>query len=500
MSSRVARNSFANLLGALLPALVALATIPFIVSRLGESSYGVLTLVTAIVGYFAVLDLNLTSGSVKYVAQYHAVGRSTELDQVITFGGLVYMAIGLLGCLAIAVFADPLASRLFKVPEQLIAVTVATLKLAAIGFFFGQMQSYLHSIPQSLQRYDISATLESCFGVLVPLLTVAILWLGHGLFEIVLLRVALSIANVATLIAVIRRLLPSFRFKLPSRSIIRSLASFSGYAYLSRLAAITYAEGDKLIIGATAGMAALTYYVVPFTLMNRVFAMSYRLGGVIYPLASELQSKNEMARLKDVYFAATRYIFFLNSLIALLATLFAVETLHYWMGPEFARQGSLILAIVAIASLVDSTTNLPSLVNDGLGRPRVTGLFAIARALLGLTLIYVLVTSFGILGAAIGHLVASCVVAIAFLVYVHRYSIPYSLFELFRSSYLCTLPALLCLFLVGSLLKPERLGFAALTIGACAITVLYALYGYRYVLAAGDRGAIGAYLRRKFAT
>lgn len=500
MSARVARNSAANLLGALLPALVALATIPFIVSRLGEASYGVLALVTAIVGYFAVLDLNLTSGSVKYVAQYHAVGRNTELNQVITFGAVVYLGIGVGGCLLIAVFAELLATRLFNVPDHLVAVTESTLKLAAIGFVFGQMQSYLHSIPQSLQRYDISAALEASFGILVPVLSVAVLWLGYGLFEIVLLRVAVSIVNVTALAIVVRKLLPSFRFATPSRSIVRQLASFSGFAYLSRLAAITYAEGDKLIIGATAGVAALTYYVVPFTLMNRLFAMSYRLGGVIYPLASELQSRNEMARLKDVYFSATRYVFFVNALIVLLATLLAHEILFYWMGPEFARQGSLILSIVAIASLVDSTTNLPSLVNDGLGRPKVTGLFAVGRALLGLAVIYGLVTRFGILGAAIGHLIASCVVATAFLVYVHKRSIPFSLVELFRRSYVCTLPALFGLFVAGSLLKPEKLSLAALLITAGTVAILYALYGYRYVLATDHRSAIGAFVRRKLAT
>src|SRR5205823_4386053 len=67
MKLSLVRNAFSNLLGAVIPALVALATVPLVVKGLGDASYGVYSLVTAIVGYFAVLDINVTAGSVKYI-------------------------------------------------------------------------------------------------------------------------------------------------------------------------------------------------------------------------------------------------------------------------------------------------------------------------------------------------------------------------------------------------------------------------------------------------
>ena len=62
MKLRLASNAMANLLGALVPSLVALATVPLVVRGLGDASYGVYSLVTAIVGYFAVIDINVTAG------------------------------------------------------------------------------------------------------------------------------------------------------------------------------------------------------------------------------------------------------------------------------------------------------------------------------------------------------------------------------------------------------------------------------------------------------
>ena len=50
MNLSLVRNAFSNLLGAVIPALVALGTVPLVVRGLGDASYGVYSLVTAIVG------------------------------------------------------------------------------------------------------------------------------------------------------------------------------------------------------------------------------------------------------------------------------------------------------------------------------------------------------------------------------------------------------------------------------------------------------------------
>lgn len=62
MRTAVLRNSFANFLGGALPALITIATLPIIVSGLGEATYGIFALIVAIVGYFAIIDINITAG------------------------------------------------------------------------------------------------------------------------------------------------------------------------------------------------------------------------------------------------------------------------------------------------------------------------------------------------------------------------------------------------------------------------------------------------------
>jgi O-antigen/teichoic acid export membrane protein len=491
------RNSVSNLLGAAWPAIVALVSVPFIVARLGAVDYGILSMVIAVVGYFALLDLNVTSGSVKYVAQYRASGSMSELSQVVTFGAITYLVIGLAGAMAIYLGAGWLSRQLFNVPAALLPLARRTLELAAAGFFFGQIQVYLVSLPQSLQRFDVSAVIEAAFGTLVPLSTVLVLALGYGLVEIVLTRVVLSALHVGVAFLASRRLMPGHRLTPPTRAVVRKLVSFSAFASLSRIASAVHTHADKLIIGAVVGMAGLTYYVIPSMLINRIFGLTYRLAGVVYPAASELESLRQFERLRSVYFTATRYVFYLNACFVVLACLFAREILRSWMGEEFALNGALVMVLTAVAMLVDSMTNLPSLLTDGMGHPRVTGTFSIFRAGFGLAVTFVCAKAYGIVGAAVGHLITSAVAATAFLIFVHRGTIPFRLGELVRECHLATCAVLGVSGAAFAVFKAHlALNLVATLAFAASILLAYAVFGFSFILTPAHRRSLRAAVTR----
>lgn len=431
----LARNAFFNLLGAAVPAVLGIVTIPYVVRMLGTDGYGLLTLITAIVGYFAVLDVNLTAGSTKYVAQFHAANDHQRLAQTVCFGLAVYACIGLVGGLGLWLGANRLVTDVFAVAPAQQRVAVDAVRVAAVGFLTGQVQAYLQSLPGALMRYDISGRTEAVFGAAVTLLTVALLAWGWGLVEVVALRVAASVLQASVLVLLLRRLLPAFKPSWPSADLRGQLIGFSAFAFLSRLAALTYTHADKLLIGNRVGTAAVAHYAVPSTLANRVMFLVFRLSGVMFPHASALAAQGRLEELREHYLLGSRLLFWLNGLIAVLLATLAQPLLTLWVGPEFARQGATVLALVALAQWVDSLTNLPSMVNDGLGHPRVTGLSALARAVVGLALVWLGVGWGGIEGAAWGHLVAAVVMTVIFVGYTHGRTVPVALGTLLRQAY-----------------------------------------------------------------
>lgn len=487
MDLRLFRNACSNLAGAAVPALAALATVPLVVAGLGQAGYGVYALVTAIVGYFAVIDINVTAGSVKFIAAQHARGERERVAETLCFGLAVYAAIGTVGALGIHAGAELLVTRVFSVPAALTAEATACLRLAALGFFFGQLQSYLHSVPQALMRFDISGRVEMVFGTLVPLLTVAVLLLGQGLVEVIALRVAASAVHCLVLWRAIGRILPGLRRRWPGPGLRRGILGFSAYACLSRFATLSYAHADKLIIGALVGVGGLAYFTVAATLANRVLGLTFRLSGVFFPAASALAAGGELARLDRAYVKATRYVVFLNAAMLVLLAVFAHPLLAYWMSPEFARGGATVLAVMALAQFADSLTSLPSLVNDGMGHPRLSGLFAVGRALAGLVIVYLGVAGWGIDGAAWGHLVASCVFTAAFLVVVHGRTVPTRLARLCAHGYLPGVAAAGAAALLAGWAGNGAHGALGFALSVAGTVALLAALGMTFVVERDDR-------------
>ena len=488
MKLRLASNAMANLLGALVPSLVALGTVPLVVRGLGDASYGVYSLVTAIVGYFAVIDINVTAGSVKFISGFSARKEHTRIGETVFFGIMVYALLGVVGALGLYGGAHFFVTDVFSVPAALAAEATATLELAALGFFLGQLQNYLQSVPQALMRYDVSSRLEMLFGAAVPLLTVLVLFKGYGLFEVVLVRVAASAVHCLVLWRAIRRLLPGLALRWPSRETRRGLLGFSAWSVLSRFASLSYAHADKLIIGALAGVTALAYFTVAATLANRVLGLTYRLAGVLFPAASALSANGELARLDRLYLKATRYVVFLNAAMLVLVAVFAHQILLYWMNAEFARHGAIVLAVMAASQFVDSLTSLPSLVNDGMGHPRVSGVFAVVRACAGVLIVWLGVARWGIDGAAWGHLAAALCFSVAFIGYVHGRTVPTALRRLLLRGYAPTVYGVLAVALFSVLAERlfARTAFDFAFLLAATVALLF-MVGMLFVIDKDDR-------------
>ena len=477
------RNSSFHFVGGLLPAVALFVTIPIILHRMGADAYGALVLITSIVGYFGLIDVNATAGTVKYVAEHQARGEHDDVGRVVSFGLLIYLGIGLVGAAALYVGAAWLVDDVFNIPPDWRDDALLALRVSAPAFFFGQLQLFLQSIPQAMGRFDLSGKFDALFGTLVPLATIAVVLGGGGLTAIVVARLLLGVVHCTALLVAVRRMLPGLRLRRPDRTTSRKIASFSAFTYLQRVAAVTYLNADKLLIGAQQSMSALATYVVPYTLASRVFALVNRLIQVIFPLSSALDARGDDATLKATFSYVSRYITFLNLALCLTLAAFARELLTYWLHAVPDDKAVLVLIVVAYALFVESLSNVPSLVNDGLGRPHITGLAAILRVATGVFAAWWVLQWGSIVEVAISQLAVAIAFVPAFIYFVHRKSLPWTL--------LATVPQIyginLVFLLSGSALVFWKLGLPVLPFwtflaSLLLLLCLMALLGWSIVL------------------
>ena len=111
---------------------------PYLISTLGQSEYGIYTLVLSATTYLTLLDLGVGNSIIRYVSKYRATGEYEEqrrfLGVATIYYGIIAVVVLALGFVLIAFFPSLFAKGL-TVPEiakakQLMAITVLSIAVS----------------------------------------------------------------------------------------------------------------------------------------------------------------------------------------------------------------------------------------------------------------------------------------------------------------------------------------------------------------------------------
>lgn len=448
LAQRTIHNAFFSSLSWFLPILLSFLLTPYIVHELGNEAYGILALVWSVVGYFALLDLGMENAVVKYVAEHNGRGEIDETNRVVGVALLVFIVVGVVGGLVILALASPLSTSWLKVPPALERPAYLAFCLAGAGFLFTMVVRLFTAIPNGLNRYDITSLVNVAMGALTTLGTALLLYLERGLVEVVALNTLLPVATIFLYRIIIKRVFPEIRVS-PSKgfSTFKRILHFGMYNMMSRIAYIVVHQVDRLVIGALLGVGLVTYYVVPFTIVGRITALTNRIAVVIFPAVSELHGQADSTKIADLYLTSSRIIFVVGSALCIPLLVFGPRLLSLWMGADFGEVAGNVMVLTTLGTYINIFTNVPTFVADGLGRPRVSGIAAVSTAIIFLVLLFPMANGFGITGVAASYLLSSAVVMPVFVTYVNRHLVGLRIRDLLLTSYFR--PGLTCLLALG---------------------------------------------------
>jgi O-antigen/teichoic acid export membrane protein len=436
IGERTVNNALFNAASGVLPLILSFIFWPYIVETLGDSSYGIFALVSTVIGYFSLLDLGLGNAVVKYVAEFS--GKDSEhTEEIVGVALSVFLAAGLIGILIILSIAKVLATDLLKIPPDLVDVAYHSFCAASLGFFLTMLLTLFTAITNGLSRYDISSSAMAVMGTATTIGAVLLLRAGFGLIHLVWLNVLIPLIVVIFYFLMVRRLMPGIAFRMRfKKETFKKIMHFGMFAMLSRVTDVISGQVNLLIVGAILGVSAVTYYVIPFTILSRLTNLLCRIGMVIFPAISELQGQNRQDTIRELYLTTSRIILSFSAAFMVPLLVFGVRFLSLWMDPEFAARGGLVMQIITAAVFLTLCTNVPTFVVNGLGHPKVSGVAAICTASLFLVLMFPGAIYGGIIGVALAQLISTAIVAPLFIRYVNCKVLGLRFRQLLSESYL----------------------------------------------------------------
>lgn len=469
---------------------------PYIVHKLGVNAYGVLSIVSVVMGYFAVLDLGLGAATIKYIADYYYRKDFISISKVIGTSIVIYSCLGIFGAVLIAGVAGFITTKVIHVPQNLYEITQLVFYISSFGFLVNMPLTVFNSIPNALQRFDILVKRNIVLGTTNVIGQVVLLSMGFLLKEIVVLNVGISIIGIVVFVIVSKRLLPEVSFK-PKVDIIimKQLFRFSTFIVILNICCQIVWQTDRLLIAMFLPIASVTYYVVPLNLVQKMLSLISNITTAVFPAVSEY--KDDQQQLKQLYLRAAKIVLMLLLPVALVLFTMADKILGFWMGSDFAAQSSTVLQVLTVGFLLGSFSAAPGIFAMGLGKPEIPAFFAIISAILNLLFALIFIPRFGIVGAGMA-LIGNCILQVPMFIHtVNRKVLHVTSWELISRSYLR--PLFASIFVLPFYLLCR--GYVTNFVGLIVIAVLGSmLYLTLYVLTGGIDLADKVMLRNWYST
>lgn len=409
----LARNVAANWVGFAVHAAVTFFLTPFVLSTLGDVRYGAYVLSVSLIGYYGLLDFGLRSGTTQYLTRYLAIKNYQKMNQTVS---TVFVILALIGSLfaALSLLVGAIAPLIFQIPATVQTEVFWCVLIVGCGAGVQCALFPFLAVFTATQRYDI----ENAIGVATRLLSAAAAWWtlsnGHGLIGLSLAIAGVNLIDYAIRCVVAHRLLPQLKIdpRLASWEGCQEVVSFSLWNFLIAINTAVARYTDAVVIGIFLPISSVAIYALAASLIRNLYDGLAAARQVVYPAAAQLHSQNDVVALRRLYLDGSRMLLLATVVLAVIAAVWAEDFYRLWLGGHsLGVDGTaavvLLFRILLGAMVLEFVSGSSGQILLGSGRIRVLSLIALSQALVNLTLSVVLVQFYGLVGIAIGTLVAS---------------------------------------------------------------------------------------------
>jgi O-antigen/teichoic acid export membrane protein len=460
--------------------LVGFIATPLYLGYLGTERFGLWMTLWSIIGYLNLSTFGMPTTSAVRLAEAYARGDDQSLSRTLVTAFLSWLSAALI---ATAVLILLVAVRLIRPEVFSGSAAVANLAVPAMlillaGFLLSQPLDVFRLAIRSFQRVDLEQRLTTILRLCMLAVSGSILALGGGLIGLSVVTSVCQLGFGLLFVAVVYRLVPGLRLSPLSfsGSTARSLIVPSLQFFAISVAGSLIWGTDNVVISTNLGSAAVVPFAVGMQLLNVGSGLIASTINAVLPAVTALNALGDQEKLRRTLFHVIKIEFALASLIVVGLLSFGTEFLRLWVGPEHVAATQVLCVLLAVFFVRGFAMSFEMIVVGTL-RHRSYAYMALAEGLLNLTLSLILVKQLGLLGVALGTLLAHLACTGWFLP-VRGMSISGSRWtEVVKGIILRTLPAAVAALVVaeGFLRLPIATGWGHVSLGSGLTTVTFAV-------------------------
>ena len=403
--------------------VVQLVYTPVMIRLLGQSEYGLYTLVGSVVSYLSLFSLGFTGAYLRFYSRYAQKGDRTGVAR------LNGMFLTLFLCMSAAAIACGMTLSQFTpqlfgsnlTPAELSKAKIL-MQILVINVALTFPSSVFTSIVSAHEQFLFQRVLQLAGVVFNPLICLPLLLSGHGSVAVVSVTTAITVTKLAMdAWFCLAKLHAPFEFRNFNFSLLKEIGAFSFFLFLNMIIDQVNWSVDKFILGRVAGTGAVAVYGVGSMINSMFTQFSTAISSVFSPRVNRIAAAREPTmnqQFTDLFTRVGRIQFIVLGLIASGMVFFG----NYFITNIYATQEyaeaypvALLLILPAVVPLIQNIgIEVQRSVNKHQFRSIVYLLMAVVNTLISIPLAKL----YGPAGAALGTAI-SLIVANGFIMNIY---------------------------------------------------------------------------------
>ena len=479
--------------------LTGLLYTPLVLRLLGQSQYGIYSLVTSFIGYLTIFNGGANAAYIRFYVQT----KETDKEKVDGLNGLflvIFSALAVIGVSA-GLLISRFSPKLFGdkiLPQEYELVQKSFVLLAAlIGVTV--FNSCFNSIVIAIERFIFGKAINAISVVAAPVITAPLLYMGYDCTAIISVKLAVTgVMLIANIFFCFKNIHIKFKLEHYSKTLLRTIFVFTWFIFLQSVTDQLNWQIDKLILARTHGTAQISIYSVGATFNNIFAQLSSAVQGIFIAQVNILVSKNAKKELDDLYVRTSRFSMYVTCLVMLGFTFFGKQFILRWAGPQYISSfyvGWMLMLPLTVALTLGQQQEIGRAKNLHHIQIKINIVLCILNFLVSIPL----AMKWGALGSALGTFITEVLICFIvqpiFIWKVLKMDMRRLFFELLK-----ILPAMIIPIIVGIILnvfdfiKPDYKSIGLLAVG---YTVIYAASVWFIAMNADEKAMIKKLVFRK---
>lgn len=392
----IARHTLFNLGGAVLPMVIALATVPIYLGYIGAERYGVLAVIWALLGYFGFFDFGFGRAVTQRMARL-AGADDSERSKLLWTALISTFVLGMFASVLLWLFADYVLLNLIDMSARSRSEVAGAVAWMLLALPILLPTSVLTGSLQARLRFAELNIIQLICSLISQLLPLAVAAAGHIELKILVpAALASRVLMVTLLLHQSVQHVPLAGHPAIDRMHLKAMLGYGGWVSVMTFLAPLLVIIDRLIIGTLSGAKAVTSYTVPYDLVSRTMVISASLSSALFPrLASA--SPAEAQHLAE---RATAVLVAVMTPVVITGIFLVQPFLNVWLGKSFATDSAGVAELILLGVWVNALVIPHHARLVATGNPRTVAIIYLIQIPVYLGMLWAGLQYCGVAGAA----------------------------------------------------------------------------------------------------